>query len=365
MRHPGWLEESQRLQLLGPGSSFGRSAAATREGREAPSQLIDPFECVVVASNPPPSQLALSGPVLDKKLNARLSALSWRRVSSRRRSTSGPESRHRLPIDFCRALALGLVVQLGGAVAAQATESSDDYLNPDRPGIADGSNVVGAGRIQVETGVQLEYRDRDGVHARSLYLPTLVRAGLNQDFELRIEGNTYTRVKATDLTGEPAKSQGVAPTSIGLKYHFIDALGPQQPSVGAIVRFFPRSGTGSFRTTRATGDFRIAADWDFLPQWSFNPNIGLALYEDDGGRHYLAGLLAATLTYTRSKSLSFFIDTGLQAPETRHGRAALVVDVGTAYLIGKDLQLDFSAGSRIAGNTPPRLFLSAGVSRRF
>ncbi|EWS56569.1 hypothetical protein X551_00563 [Methylibium sp. T29] len=54
-----------------------------------------------------------------------------------------------------------LALQLAAAAAAQPV---DDTINPDRPGLADGSNVVGAGRVQVETGLQF-----------------------------RVESNTYTR----------------------------------------------------------------------------------------------------------------------------------------------------------------------------
>ena len=264
-----------------------------------------------------------------------------------------------------QALVLGITFQLTAAAYAQPADADDDYINPDRPGIADGSNVVGAGRIQVETGIQQEYRSSDGNHARTLFLPTLLRIGLDKSFEFRIEGNTYTWMKSTDSKQGTTRTEGIAPASVGLKYHFVDSIGWQQPSVGAILRFFPRSGTRDFRTTRATGDFRIAADWDFLPQWSLNPNVGVGIYESDAQRLYTAGLLAATLNYNPSKSLNFFIDTGLQSPETKHGRTAVVVDFGTAYVIGRDVQLDFSAGSRVAGKTPPRLFLSAGVSKRF
>lgn len=99
-----------------------------------------------------------------------------------------------------------------------------------------------------------------------------------------------------------ARAEGIAPASVGLKYHFIDSLGWQQPSVGAIVRFFLRSGTRNFKTTRATSDFRIVADWDFLPQWSLNPNVGVALYESDASHLYAAGLFLATLNYNPSKT---------------------------------------------------------------
>jgi len=87
----------------------------------------------------------------------------------------------------------------------------------------------------------------------------------------------------------------VAPVAVGLKVHFIDADRSQRPSVRAIVRVFPRSGSSNFRTTRATGDLRLAADWDFLPEWSLNPNVGVCVCEGDARRLYTAGLFAAKL----------------------------------------------------------------------
>lgn len=261
------------------------------------------------------------------------------------------------------ALAWGITLQLVAATAA--AQPLDDYINPDRPGIADGSNVVGAGRIQLETGLQREYRSSNGVQSRTLFLPTLLRIGLNESIEFRIESNTYTRTTETDSRPWTASAEGIAPVSVGLKYHFIDADGRQQPSVGVIARVFPRSGTRRFQTTRTTGDFRLAADWDFLPEWSLNPNVGVALYEGDDRRLYAAGLFAATLSYSPTKSLSFFIDTGVQYPETKRGRSAIVLDIGIAYLIGRDIQIDISAGSRVAGETPARPFLAVGLSKRF
>ncbi len=261
-----------------------------------------------------------------------------------------------------RELGLTLALQLAAAATAQPV---DDTINPDRPGLADGSNVVGAGRVQVETGLQRDDRSGNGTRSRTLFLPTLLRVGLTDKVEFRVESNTYTRVTQTDPTQGRVKTEGVAPAAVGLKVHFIDADGSQRPSVGAIVRFFPRSGSSNFGTTRATGDFRLAADWDFLPEWSLNPNVGVGVYEGEARRLYTAGLFAATLNYNPSKSLNFFVDTGVQTPETRHGRTAVLVDAGMAWLLGRDLQFDFSAGTRVAGQTPPRPFLAAGISQRF
>lgn len=69
----------------------------------------------------------------------------------------------------CWELALGITVQL--AAAAAVAQPVDDNINPDRPGLADRSSVVGAGRIQVETGLQRDNRTSNGTQPRTLFVP--------------------------------------------------------------------------------------------------------------------------------------------------------------------------------------------------
>ncbi|MFZ5543995.1 MAG: transporter [Pseudomonadota bacterium] len=160
-----------------------------------------------------------------------------------------------------------------------------------------------------------------------------------------------------------AKTSSRSPSAS--KYRFAEAADSQRPSMAVIVRLFPRSGSGDYRTSRATGDLRIAADWDFAPQWSLNPNLGVGAYEGDGGRLYTAALFAATLGYNPSKVVNVFVDIGGQYPETASGRGSAVVDGGIAYIAGRDVQLDFSVGARVAGVTAARVFWAAGISKRF
>ena len=250
------------------------------------------------------------------------------------------------------------------ATAQTADFGTDDYINPDRPGIADGSNVVGAGRVQIEAGFQVEYRHDSSGHEHRLFVPTLLRFGLDRDWELRVEGNTYSKARSFDTAGISSFNEGLAPTSIGLKYHFLDASGERRPSVGAIIRLYPPSGSGDFKTFHTTGDLRLTADWDFAPKWSLNPNVGVALYED-GGATYTTELLAATLSWNSSKVFNLFVDTGIQSREGMNAKASVIFDAGTAVILGHNTQLDFSIGTGASGITPPHPFISAGVSRRF
>ena len=241
--------------------------------------------------------------------------------------------------------------------------SGDDYINPDRPGIADGSTTVGRGRFQLETAFQREFRN--GGDDRTTFIPTLLRYGLSEKLEVRVEGNGYTWEKQIDPAQGTTYSRGFAPTSIGLKYNFVDAEGSKTPSVGAIVRVFPPSGTGEFRNTRTTGDFRLAADWEFADKWSLNPNVGVGVFQDNASRTYTAGLFAATLDFNPSKVVNFFVDTGVQTPEEKNGKTSIIVDAGAAFIIGHDIQLDLSVGTGVAGSTPPHPFVAAGFSKRF
>ena len=266
-------------------------------------------------------------------------------------------------------LGLALLAPISAPAQAQtqapAASAGDDYINPDRPGIADGSNVVGAGRFQIETGVQEEFRRTGGASDRTLLLPTLLRLGLSKDWELRVETTgAYIWDRVSDPASGVTKSQGSDPVSLGVKYHFQDTAGMSQPSLGVILRVFAPSGSGPFKTAHPTADLRLAADWDIAPKWSLNPNVGVAVYES-GGRTYEAGLFATTLNYNPSPILNFFIDTGVQSPEIKGGRTSVIYDAGIAYIVGHDIQLDASVGTGAAGSTPPHPFVSVGISKRF
>lgn len=245
-----------------------------------------------------------------------------------------------------------------------AGSAQEDLINPDRPGIADGSMVVGTGRFQAEAGLQYEYHSTAQGHLQLVFLPTLLRFGLSDAWELRIEGNSYTW-QQTNEDGQQSRTDGFSPASIGAKYHFIDDGGFDRPSVGAILRIFPPAGSGAFHTHRFTGDFRLTADWNFSSEWSLNPNIGIARIEDINQHTATPGLFAMTLNYNPSPILNFFADTGMQSAETHHGRASVIVDAGTAYIVGRDIQLDASVGWGAAGVTTPRPFVAVGVSKRF
>lgn len=251
------------------------------------------------------------------------------------------------------------------AAGSTAVAAEDEEISPARPGFAEGSSVVGKGRAQIELGIERQTRDDGDRRTGTLLVPTLVRFGIGEKVELRIEGDTYTREKVSEPTGPDERSEGIAPTSIGLKARLAEGVGGAKASTAVVARFFPPSGTGKFKSAHATGDVRLLADWQIAPKWTFKPNIGIGAYEDDDQQPYTTGLLAATLDYKASQALKLFIDSGVRLRERRHGTSGAIVDLGATYLVGRDTQVDVSVGGRVAGTTFPRRMLALGVSRRF
>jgi hypothetical protein len=133
--------------------------------------------------------------------------------------------------------------------------------------------------------------------------------------------------------------------------------------VGVIARVFPPSGSGEFHEPRATGDITLTADKGFGDHWAVNPNLGI-VWSDDGER-FTAGVGALTVQYSFNPAVGVFVDGSWQSPEGHDGSSAGVVDVGGAWIIRRENQLDLSFGWGVHGETVPDWFWSAGVSRRF
>lgn len=226
-------------------------------------------------------------------------------------------------------------------------------IDADRPGLADTSTVVGKGRFQIESGLQWEPNDGE----RSIFVPTLIRIGLSNRFELRLESNTFTRVSF----GDDSQS-GLSPISIGAEAVVLEA-DDHRPGVGIIGRLSPKSGTNGFESNRMTGDVRVAADWALGGPWSLNPNVGVGWYEGND-RTFTTGLFALTLTYAPKPNVAWFVDAGGQTAELDGGDASTIFDAGVAYIPQENWQFDISGGKRLLGRETSEGFISIGFAYR-
>lgn len=247
-------------------------------------------------------------------------------------------------------------------LAPHPLAAADEPINPDRPGIADGSEAVGRQRFQIEFGINRDHTSDSGVDERATSTPLLFRYGITDRLEARVESQGYQRATVTDGLQRDTSSSW-QPFSVGVKFHFLDRQ-QGRPSLGLIARVSPRSGTGETRSHRTTGDLRLAADYDLSKKWSLNPNLGVASYEGGDGRSFTATLAALTIQYNVTETFNTFVDGGLQSPQDRSGGSTLQFDTGAAWILGGSTQLDASVTWSARGSGP-NVTWSAGISRKF
>ena len=240
--------------------------------------------------------------------------------------------------------------------AASATD--DDTISTDRPDFVESSQVVGKGRLQLETSAQWERERADGVTARTLTTPTLLRIGLGDTTELRFETDGRTIAHAGGAT-----TAGYADTSVGIKWHTADQNGAA-PSLGVLLHADLASGSEALRGSGVRPSLRLAAEWELADGLGIGIMPGVATDNDERGARRGYGILAATLGRVLTERLHGFVE--LAAPRiarANRGGTQAVFDTGVTWLLTKDIQLD-AAVSRGLNRRTADLGIGLGLSVR-
>jgi hypothetical protein len=238
----------------------------------------------------------------------------------------------------------------GAAIAAD-----DNTIVPDRPGLVESSQVVGPGRWQLETGYNVE-RDHGERFATT---PLLLRAGVGEVLEFRVETDGWSRLRAA---GE--RQSGFADTSLGVKWHVADPRGAQ-PSMAILAHADLATGSRAFRGQGTRPSLRLTAEWDLPDNFSMGVIGGVARDSDDNGAKYSAGVLGVTAGFAASDKLHLYTElAGARLAKAVHGGNDVSVGAGATWLLSPDWQADFGVNkgiSRQSANTA----LTAGLSTRF
>ena len=253
---------------------------------------------------------------------------------------------------------------------AQAQEGAkqDEPINADRPDFVESSEVVSKGRFQVETSFLVE-RERSAEERQRTYsMPTMLRFGLNDAFELRIEsdGRTvqHTRDKAS---GERSTMAGYADTSVGFLWHALDGEG-MRPSVGVLVDAELPTGSRSLRGVGVRPSLRVVGEWELPNEMELGvmPGIFVAHKEENNRttpRHGY-GLFGIVLDKAFNERLHGLVELSLpRIAHVRHGGTQASFDIGVTYLLSKDCQLD-TLFSRGLNHRTPYASWTVGLSFR-
>ncbi|TQK03477.1 outer membrane putative beta-barrel porin/alpha-amylase [Herbaspirillum sp. SJZ107] len=260
---------------------------------------------------------------------------------------------------FSRILAV-LCLTFCGCVHA----AGDDTISTDRPDFVESSQVVGRGRVQLETSVQWDRQRSDASRERTFSTPTLLRIGVGESTELRIETDGRTVVHASSSSsGVRANTAGYADSAVGVKWHLADQQ-DRQASLGLLLHADLPSGSRELRGHGVRPSLRLAAEWDLAQDLSFGIMPGVAVDRGDDNRRYGYGILAATVGKEFDERVRGFVE--LAAPQIARassGGTQASFDTGLTYLIDKDIQADFLLMHGLNRRTPD-LSVAIGLSVR-
>jgi hypothetical protein len=247
-----------------------------------------------------------------------------------------------------------------------AHAGDDEPISTDRPDVVESSQVVGKGRVQIETSVQWDRQRGDTPRTETLATPTLLRIGVGERVELRVETDGRVRIRSSDASGSE-RVAGYADSALGIKWHVPDQEGEgsaSRPSMAWLVHADLPTGSRALRGHGVRPSLRLVAEWELADGYALGVMPGLGIESDDAGKRYGYGILAATLGKQLGERVRAFVE--LAAPQiarAARGGTEATVDTGLTYLISKDCQLDVAL-ARGLNHRSPDLRLGAGLSVR-
>jgi len=257
-------------------------------------------------------------------------------------------------------IALLCLLPLGACAAPD-----DDAIASDRPDFVDSSAVVGKHRFQIETGVATERDKADGMRDREDSTPLLLRYGVSDDWELRLETDGRLRATSDDLAaGSRSRVIGYADVSVGAKWHVRDAAGAW-PALGLVGSWDLDTGSRPLRAQGKGGTLRLGAEWDLPGDLNLGLVQGLAWQHRDDGQRFISALFGIALEKSWNERFSTFIEySARQIARARDGGSVSTFDIGAGWLLGKSVRLDTALSRGINRNAPDWNW-TAGVSLRF
>ena len=229
---------------------------------------------------------------------------------------------------------------------------------PDRPGQTNPPDVVGSGIVQLETGFMRESINSGGIHSFNyLYNTSLIRIGLMTNCELRMVVE-YAGI-VTDSGYQSSVMRGFNPVSVGTKIMVSPEKGIVPQTSMNIAFTLPYIGRREFRPSYVAPSFFLLMQNTLSGKLALGYNLGL---QWDGDQPNATAVYSISPTLTVAEGLSVFAEfygfsQEKSVPDFRG-------DMGCAYLINENVQIDVSFGVGL-NTVAPDSFIAFGLAWRF
>lgn len=238
-------------------------------------------------------------------------------------------------------LAAGLL----SAPAAAQLSGLDEPIVADRPDFTEGTSILDTGHFQLEGGYTFTRLDEEEGHT---FGELLLRYGLTERIELRLEAGSYDRIDTGD-----SRISGFEDPGIGLKVRLTDAATwiPGAPAVAVVAGTSVPVGDGELTSDAWEPSAVLAFDWELSDRLGVGANLGGAALEGEDGR-FTQATWSVSGGYGLTDRLGSYLEYYGISEDEEDGPTLHYLDAGLTYLIHGDLQLDVRVGRGLNGEDP-------------
>jgi len=266
---------------------------------------------------------------------------------------------------------IALAIVLPGLALAQVP------IGTDRPDFVESSSTVGAGAIQVEGSFAFDTETTGVDNIDTWTTPFLLRVGVSNSWELRLESDWFTQYRVTEQTPSNSTSKlntrqittnGISDFSIGVKWSFLPSDESSRPAMAALVHADLPIGSAELRGFGVRPSFRLVAEWsfhipwidgDYLDQGGFRGDWGIAVmpgfqFDQDEFNRYPSGLFGLVISRSLlSPRFRVFSEMAFeQITRNEYGGHIGVIQTGGTFLLNDWWQIDSAVAFGLTDNAP-------------
>lgn len=228
-------------------------------------------------------------------------------------------------------------------------------ISTDRPSFSVGPGTVPRGRIQFETGYTFSFEDAHPNVQSHTFPETLIRLGLTDIVELRVEWPNLSFI-------DDSNDDGFRDLGLGFKVQVFQQEG-LRPRLSFAGRLSLPTGDEDFSSDRVDPELRTIVTYSLNERVGLFGNVNVGGPTSQGTRFVqVSSSLGASATLR--DRLTGFVEYFGFYPREVAGGSGHFLQTGLVYLLTDHLQLDARVGGGLTRGTDD-FFTGAGISWRF
>ena len=245
-------------------------------------------------------------------------------------------------------------------------DEHEDKIVTDRPHFSEASNLVGLGRVQIETGYSY-FRDNDKgtVTQTHSFGEPLLRAGLFAEwFEFRL-GYTYLLEQSKAPGGPSTRVSGSDDLYVGAKLALAEQAG-WLPEIALFPQARVPTGSSAFTNSQVLPGFNLAYSWVITDWLELECNTQLNRRRDDSSHFYTEFAQTVNVEYELTDRIGaftewiMFVPSGAISAQTQH-----YFHGGFVYFVTNHIQLDIHSAVGLNRAAADLAFTGAGFSIKY